>query len=546
MIQMGKIFADRYMVEREIGRGGMANVFLATDRFLDNRPVAVKVLRSTFENDTLAIARFQREAYAMAELSHPNIVSILDVGEHENQQYIVMEYVDGITLKQYIKQNAPLSNDDATDKISGILSAMAVAHTRGIIHRDLKPQNILVAENGEIKVTDFGIAKALGESSLTQTNSMFGSVHYLSPEQARGANATIQSDIYAIGIMLFELLTGRMPFDGDSAVSIALKHFQESLPSIININPNVPQALENVVIKATAKSIKYRYKDVMEMLTDLGTALSLDRRGEAKLVLPKDDMGNIAKSPIPVGDTQELIRQVTAQGQTPEENVKKNPVKSDSGDVTKKPKRSKRGLIIGALILLALLVGGGGMWAALNSGADQIAVPSVAGQSQSTAESTLKSAGFQIGAINQENSSSVDKGTVIKTDPAANATAKKGSKVALYVSKGAATTTVTMPSLTDSQGNLLTEAQMRTQLANLGVPDSSISTQTVETTDQTFDKLLSSTTPSQGTTFDPSKTKILLTVFSFKAPSSSSSATPPSSSAVTPSSSSSVSSSSSH
>lgn len=283
MIQIGKIFADRYKIIKEVGRGGMANVYQGEDTYLDNRQVAIKVLRSNFENDNIAIARFQREAFAMAELSHPNIVSISDVGESENQQYIVMEYVDGMTLKQYINEHAPLSNDEAVNITSEILSAMECAHNHGIIHRDLKPQNVLLSQSGNVKVTDFGIAKALTETSLTQTNTMFGSVHYLSPEQARGANATLQSDIYAIGIILFELLTGQIPFDGDSAVAIALKHFQENVPSIININKNVPQALENVVIKATAKDIDNRYANVEEMMTDLATATSLDRKGEPKL-----------------------------------------------------------------------------------------------------------------------------------------------------------------------------------------------------------------------------------------------------------------------
>ena len=288
MIQIGKIFADRYKINKEIGRGGMANVYLGEDTYLDNRKVAIKVLRSNFENDEMAIARFQREAFSMSELSHPNIVSIYDVGDSENNQYIVMEYVDGVTLKQYIKEHAPLNNDEAVTITLEVLSAMEEAHNRGIIHRDLKPQNILMDKTGAAKVTDFGIAKALSETSLTQTNTMFGSVHYLSPEQARGANATVQSDIYAIGIILYELLTGEIPFDGDSAVAIALKHFQEPVPSIIAKNKNVPQALENVVIKATAKNIDHRYENVAAMMKDLATSTSLDRANEQKLVFGAD------------------------------------------------------------------------------------------------------------------------------------------------------------------------------------------------------------------------------------------------------------------
>ena len=288
MIQIGKIYADRYHVIREIGRGGMANVYLAEDTYLDNRQVAIKILRSNFENDSLAIARFQREAYAMAELNHPNIVGISDVGDADDQQYIVMEYIDGLTLKQYINEHAPLANEEAIRIGDEILAAMALAHSSGIIHRDLKPQNILITKDGTAKVTDFGIAKALSETSLTQTNSMFGSVHYLSPEQARGGNATPQSDLYAIGIIIYEMLTGAIPFDGDSAVTIALKHFQENLPSIINQNKNVPQALENVVIKATAKKLSDRYANVTDMRRDLNLALSLDHAHDPKLTFTED------------------------------------------------------------------------------------------------------------------------------------------------------------------------------------------------------------------------------------------------------------------
>ncbi|MBB5887469.1 Stk1 family PASTA domain-containing Ser/Thr kinase [Lactovum miscens] len=448
MIQVGRLFADRYQIIREIGRGGMANVYLATDNFLDNRSVAVKVLRPNFENDALAIARFQREAYAMSELAHPNIVGILDVGDYEGQQFIVMEYVEGITLKQYIKRNAPLGNSDAVEKASGVLSAMAVAHNRGIIHRDIKPQNILISTTDEVKVTDFGIAKALGETSLTQTNSMFGSVHYLSPEQARGANATIQSDIYAIGIILYEMLTGRVPYDGDSAVSIALKHFQEQLPSIINQNNQVPQALENVVIRATAKNIKYRYVSAIEMMSDLENSLSLDRRGEKKIILPKDDIGSVTRQPVMISDTQELIRQVSNSSKPvaearPKTNNKPigRPNRPNKTEVVSQnasePKKKRFGLVIAiVLVFLALAAGGALTYALLNSGSNTVLVPSVAGQSQVSAQNSIEAAGLKIGQVHEENSDSVASGLVIKTDPNGDSSVSRNSKVDLYVSKG--------------------------------------------------------------------------------------------------------------
>ena len=435
MIQIGKIFADRYKIIKEVGRGGMANVYQGEDTYLDNRQVAIKVLRSNFENDNIAIARFQREAFAMAELSHPNIVSISDVGESENQQYIVMEYVDGMTLKQYINEHAPLSNDEAVNITSEILSAMECAHNHGIIHRDLKPQNVLLSQSGNVKVTDFGIAKALTETSLTQTNTMFGSVHYLSPEQARGANATLQSDIYAIGIILFELLTGQIPFDGDSAVAIALKHFQENVPSIININKNVPQALENVVIKATAKDIDNRYANVEEMMTDLATATSLDRKGEPKLTFDKDlDATKALPSKlINPYDTKPLIDHPQAeQKDEAKDKASEDKAKTDSEP---KKKKSRKGLI--AWIILALVLIAGGITAWMITTPQNVSVPDVTNMTQAEAESKLKEKNLAVGNIIPELSTTVEKDKVTRTNPESGSNVRKNSKVDIYVSQGA-------------------------------------------------------------------------------------------------------------
>ena len=320
MIQIGKIFAGRYKIIQQIGRGGMADVYLARDLILDGEEVAVKVLRTNYQTDPIAVARFQREAKAMAELDHPNIVRITDIGEEEGQQYLAMEYVAGLDLKRYIKENAPLSNEEAVRLMGQILLAMRLAHTRGIIHRDLKPQNVLLTPDGTAKVSDFGIAVAFAETSLTQTNSMLGSVHYLSPEQARGSKATVQSDIYAMGIIFYEMLTGHIPYDGDSAVTIALQHFQKPLPSIREENKNVPQALENVVIKATAKKLTDRYKSVAEMYVDLSSCLSYERRNEKKLIFEdqaKADTKTLPKvsptpktAPVPISEVRSEISSV--------------------------------------------------------------------------------------------------------------------------------------------------------------------------------------------------------------------------------------------
>ncbi|MCL6617261.1 MAG: Stk1 family PASTA domain-containing Ser/Thr kinase, partial [Anoxybacillus ayderensis] len=269
---IGKRLNERYKIVSLLGGGGMANVYLARDMILD-RDVAIKVLRFDFANDEQFIKRFRREAQAATSLNHENIVSIYDVGEDEGVYYIVMEYVRGSTLKQYIQQHAPLSVPKALDIMEQLTSAIAHAHANRIIHRDIKPQNILIDEHGKVKITDFGIAVALSSTTITQTNSVLGSVHYLSPEQARGGVATEKSDIYSLGIVMFELLTGRLPFSGESAVSIVLKHLQTETPSPKAWNPSIPQSVENVILKATAKDPFYRYQSVQEMNEDIRTAL---------------------------------------------------------------------------------------------------------------------------------------------------------------------------------------------------------------------------------------------------------------------------------
>lgn len=489
MIQIGKIFADRYRIIKEIGRGGMANVYQGEDTFLGDRLVAIKVLRSNFENDDIAIARFQREAFAMAELSHPNIVGISDVGEFESQQYIVMEFVDGMTLKQYINQNAPLANDEAIEIITEILSAMDMAHSHGIIHRDLKPQNVLVSSSGTVKVTDFGIAKALSETSLTQTNTMFGSVHYLSPEQARGSNATVQSDIYAIGIILFELLTGQIPFDGDSAVAIALKHFQESIPSIINLNPEVPQALENVVIKATAKDIKNRYTDVEEMMTDVATSTSLDRRGEEKLVFNKDhdETKIMPANLINPYDTKPLIDKK-------EDNDSQTDEKAASSEVGNKNKKSKKGLIIGLVILL--LVVGGATLAWVVSTPTNVKIPNVTNSTLSQAKSKIKDAKLKVGTVHKQQSSTIAEGNVIKTVPTSGTTVRSNSSVDIYVSTG----NEDIIKMKDFVGEKIDEA-MATLLKDYGIDESQV-TQTSVPSDSYPAGTIIKQSPKKGSSFD--------------------------------------------
>ena len=287
-MMIGKRISGRYKILEMIGGGGMANVYLAHDMILD-RDVAVKVLRLDFANSEEFIRRFHREAQSATSLAHPNIVSIYDVGEEESIYYIVMEHVKGQTLKQYIQTNSPVPIEEALLIMEQITSAISHAHQNHIIHRDIKPQNILLDQRGNVKITDFGIAMALSATSITQTNSVLGSVHYLSPEQARGGVANHQSDIYSLGIVMFELLTGRLPFSGESAVSIALKHLQSETPSLRRWNPNIPQSVENIVLKATAKDPFHRYESVEAMEADIRTSLDPSRADEPKFTIPFDD-----------------------------------------------------------------------------------------------------------------------------------------------------------------------------------------------------------------------------------------------------------------
>ena len=282
MIMKGQKISERYQIIKSIGEGGMANVYLAYDTILD-RNVAVKVLRGDLATDEKFVRRFQREALSASSLNHPNIVEVYDVGEDNGQYYIVMEYIDGKHIKNIHKKLLKLTVSEIVDIMLQITDGMSVAHDSYIIHRDIKPQNIMILENGMVKITDFGIAMAMNATQLTQTNSVMGSVHYLPPEQANGKGATLQSDIYSMGILMYELLTGKLPYKGDNAVEIALKHLKEPLPSIMVDLPNLPQSIENIILRSTAKNPKNRYLDAREMHEDLKTCLEESRRNEPRV-----------------------------------------------------------------------------------------------------------------------------------------------------------------------------------------------------------------------------------------------------------------------
>ncbi len=422
-----------------IGGGGMANVYLAHDMILD-RDVAVKVLRLDFSNDEEFIRRFHREAQSATSLAHPNIVNIYDVGEEDSIYYIVMEYVEGQTLKQYIQQHSPVRVDVALDILQQLTSAISHAHQNHIVHRDIKPHNILIDHDGNVKITDFGIAMALSATSITQTNSVLGSVHYLSPEQARGGMATKKSDIYSLGIVMFELLTGRLPFSGESAVSIALKHLQSETPSIRRWNPTIPQSVENIVLKATAKDPFHRYDSAEDMERDLRSALDPERINEAKFAIPEDDEATKA---IPIISDERPYRNIEDTKIRDKDQItnksEQDGITEDS-DKKKKPKKKKKkkwpAILVSVFFLLIILFVSSVIFLPDILAPDEIEVPDVAGMELEDAIQDIQNAGFVYGEAVEITDEDVEAGLVVKTDPKAGKVLTEGTTVNVYVSTG--------------------------------------------------------------------------------------------------------------
>lgn len=430
-METGKKLNGRYRIIRAIGSGGMANVYLAHDLILD-REVAVKLLRYDFRNDKDTIRRFKREALSATELVHPNIVEIYDVGEENDMQYIVMEYVKGMDLKEYIQSQFPIPYRKVLDIMEQILSAVAYAHQNHLIHRDLKPQNVLMDENGVAKITDFGIALAVSQSSITQTNTLLGSVHYLSPEQARGSMSTNQSDIYSLGIMLYELLTGHVPFDGESAVSIALKHFQENVPSVKKFDSRIPQALENVVLKATAKETADRYKTVTEMANDLETSMSPHRADEAPFTATSMTQDTRVITPIassiePVSEETMAIPLIKTDKKEPKEDEKE------------KPKKKKKRRWIWILLAILFFVTVGVVTATYLMTPKDVTIPDVENLTVEDATEQIEAVNLVVDEVFEEPNEEIEEGLVIRSNPNIGNSIKENSQVDLYVSSGKAT-----------------------------------------------------------------------------------------------------------
>ena len=471
MITKGQKINDRYEIIRSIGEGGMATVYLGYDSILD-RNVAIKILRGDLSSDEKFVRRFQREALSASSLAHPNIVEMYDVGEDDGIYYIVMEYVEGKTLKQLLKKRGSLTLSEAIDIMLQLTDGMAHAHDSYIIHRDLKPQNVMIKDDGQIKIMDFGIAMALNATQLTQTNSVMGSVHYLPPEQASGKGSTIKSDIYSMGIIFYELLTGSLPFKGDNAVEIALKHMRDPLPSVREDNPAIPQSIENIILKATAKNPKNRYEDARSMHEDLLTALDDDRMNEEPYKY---------KYPEHENDNTKNLKKI--------EDLEKNDDDEDGEPIAKKiedkdDKKRKKIIIILSIIFGVLVLGiitVAFIIPALTS-SDPVTVPNCEGLTVNRCEKKLQDAGLEVRTkIKEEASSEVKKGRVVRTDPAKGRSVKEGTKITIYQSTGEETFEIE-----DYTGQNYIEVQ--TILETQYGLDVSVEKRDVDTSDREYDE----------------------------------------------------------
>ena len=414
---MSKTFGGRYEVLEQIGSGGMAVVYKAKDLLL-NRVVTIKLLREQFLTDEEFVRRFRREAQAAASLSHPNIVSIYDVGKDGNVEYIVMEYVEGRTLKEIIRDYAPLSTEQAINVARQVAEAINHAHQHHIIHRDIKPQNILVTAEGRAKVTDFGIARAVSAATVTHTGDIVGSVHYLSPEQAKGIQSNEQSDIYSLGIIVYELLTGKVPYDGETPISIALKHLQELPVAPSKLNPRVSKELEAVIMRAIAKSCDERYASAQELL---------------------EDLDHVRSGRVPVGGNYALLENDLQATQIHRSMRQSLDTEIVGGRETKLGhKRKKWPWVVGIVVLLLVLAGFGSVWwlrGYLRT--EDTTVPSLTGLTYNDAVNIAKTFKLTINPnYTQEFSDTVDSGRIIRQEPQANTPVKAGNQITVWVSKG--------------------------------------------------------------------------------------------------------------
>ena len=527
---INKIICNRYKILDHLGTGGMATVWLGYDTILD-RQVAIKTFKID-ANDEDAVKRFNREAKAVTSLSHPNIVSIYDVENEGEFYYLILEYVEGMTLKDYMIKNPRIPIETIVYIAKQIAAGLSHAHQNGIIHRDIKPQNILMNENLTCKITDFGIARAYGDTTLTQTNQMLGTVYYLSPEQARGNVATAQSDIYSLGILIFEMITGQIPFKGESAVAIALKHLQEELPDIDKYRDNVPQSVKNIVLQATMKNPNERYVSSKELFEDLSTVLNPERLHENKYTgfkIPTEPAQNnnynqtqyIDRNPIddPHGysdynnyneeddyyDYEENQRQNNNNNRGYQNKQYKNSYNSVSKKNEKEETSKAKQIFLAIIAIVAIIVGAFFTYNYL-IGANSVSAPDVRNKTLEEAKVTIVKAGLEVGDVTEVASDDVKEKTVIDSDPKAGKKVRKGSKVDLRVSSGKKT--VDMPNFVG-----IDEDNVKRNASKLGFKN--ITVEKVESDRFDTGKVVSQNIPA-GTEIVPKEKELIIQVSSGK------------------------------
>ncbi|MFS0858999.1 Stk1 family PASTA domain-containing Ser/Thr kinase [Paenibacillus taichungensis] len=494
---IGHQLGGRYEVIERVGGGGMALVYKAQDLLL-NRNVAIKVLRQQFVHDEEFIRRFRREAQSAASLSHPNVVSVYDVGQEDDVHYIVMEYVEGKNLNEIIKERAPLQVDEAVRIASQIADALDHAHHNQIIHRDIKPHNILIGRNGRVKVTDFGIARAVTSTTITQTGSVVGSVHYFSPEHAKGIVTGEKSDLYSLGIVLYQMLTGQLPFLGESPISVALKHLQEEFDEPRKFNPLIPQSVENVILKSMRKNPQERYQSAKEMQTDLETCLMPERRNETKIDFPdEDDIDQTRVMPA----IKPEPRGVTSTGAIPV-------MESDQDNNKGKPKTKnwKKPALLISLTVLILIAMVGVVWYVKGMlVVPDVTVPNVIGQTEEKARQMLQDQGLVVSDnVIREYKEDVDPGIVFDQTRNEGDVVKEGSEVQLSV--GAEKELLKMNDLKDKSYD-----EAVSQLTGLGIKEDQIQRKDEFSNDKSAGTVLSQT-PGVNEEYDPAEVQIVLTV----------------------------------
>ncbi|MFS0787078.1 Stk1 family PASTA domain-containing Ser/Thr kinase [Shouchella sp. 1P09AA] len=504
---IGERIGDRYVVLDSIGGGGMANVYLALDVILD-RHVAVKVLQPQFSKDEQFIKRFRREAQAATSLTNPHIVNIFDVGEEEDLYYIVMEYVKGRTLKEVIQEDGPLDIATALDYFKQILHGVGHAHAMQIVHRDMKPQNILISEDGEAKVTDFGIARAMTSTTITHTNSVMGSVHYLSPEQARGGHVTYRSDLYSLGIVLFEMLTGKIPFSGDTAVSIAIKHLQNDIPSARELVPSIPQSVEDIIKKATMKDPNLRFNSAEDVIWACDVAL--DPNQEAPILTDDRDEDHDQTKELPLvagfatNEDEEKTIEIPAQVEDkPEEATEEEEQKKSTAPVGKTKKKKKKkwlwASIIGLLVLIGSLILVFTVWSEVFF-VEETDIPDVVGMEEADAIAEIEE--NQLEASTEPISSEdYEPGQVANQSPRAGRTVKEGSEVTLYIVASREEVT-----LDDYSGYTFSQAERLLDQLGFSVEEQAREDNSAQ------EGTVISQSPSSGSSVVPADTTIVLTV----------------------------------